>query len=115
VNSNMGKKFREVDGRLWLVGAVVLMLSVISLAWNRPPSELTGEHAQARTATPTLLPTPAPAEVNLEAIPTRTPLPAELLDNYRQTTGIIIFAGVVVLIVVAGVFNQLVHERKNSQ
>jgi hypothetical protein len=107
----------QSDYRFWGIGLILVLFAVLSLAWEMPGAVV--KHAsppvddpvfavpavlvfQQVTATPTAEPL---------ATPTQTPLPAELLANYQQTTGIIIFAGVVVLIIVSGVFFQLIKDR----
>ena len=106
----------ELDKRTILGGLIVLLLVAVNLAWVGPPSGVGSTAAQEATVTVTrtLAPT-EPAESMEMATPTPTPLPAEFLTNYKQTTGIIIVAGVIVLIVVAGVFNQLISDRQSKQ
>lgn len=114
-----------LDKRVVLAGLIVVLLAVVNLASSSPPSGVTALNpqeatkAQEATESRTPLPTePARTEptASMElATPTPTPLPAELLDNYQQTTGIIIVAGMLVLIVAAGVFNQLISERQSKQ
>ncbi len=54
--------------------------------------------------------TPTPEGVLVS--PTVTPLPPEYLDNYAQTTGIILATSVIVLIVVGSVLYGMVSNRK---
>lgn len=106
----------RTDRRLFLSGFIVVLLAVVSLTWkDTPVQELQvdsswSEPAARRSALFGLQePTPDPV---VDATPTPTPLPPELQTNYQQTTGVIIFAGVVVLVIVAGVFNELIKERR---
>jgi hypothetical protein len=117
-----------LDKRVILAGLIIVLLVVVNLASSSPPSGVNGPIPQeattvqaatvsqeaigTRTPLPTEPPrTEPPAGMQL-ATPTPTPLPAELLDNFQQTNGIIIVAGMLVLIVAAGVFNQLISERQ---
>ena len=106
----------RVDKRVFLAGLIVVLLAAVNLASSLSPSGANGPFTQDAVGTRTPLPTePASTEATAsmeQAMPTPTPLPAELLDNYQQTTGIIIVAGMLVLIVAAGVFNQLISERQ---
>jgi hypothetical protein len=109
----------RMDKRVLLAGLIVVLLAAVNLASSLSPAGANSLFAQEVLGTRTPLPTePARTEptASMElAIPTPTPLPAELLDNYQQTTGIIIVAGMLVLIVAAGVFNQLISERQLKQ
>jgi Na+-transporting methylmalonyl-CoA/oxaloacetate decarboxylase gamma subunit len=104
--------------RYWGIGFVLLLLVILSLTINLPATAasqgelfthrrdvaLASGHLPVQPATPT------PSELT-QAAPTHTPFPAELLGNYKQTTGVIIVASLLVLIIVGGVFFQLIHER----
>lgn len=130
-------KLAGLDKRVYLAGLIVVLLAIVNLASSLSPAGLNGPLSQEATnsqdatiaqqasvtpetlGTRTPLPTePArtepPGSMEL-ATPTPTPLPAELLDNFQQTTGIIIVAGMLVLIVAAGVFNQLISDRQLKQ
>ncbi len=119
MNSKLREILAQTHLRFWGIGFVLVLLAVLNLVWDLPvqragPAERQPQgvsllqpavfHAQDASPTPT---------EEVETTPTRTPLPAELLANYKQTTGIIIFAGVVVLIIVGGVFFQLMQERNS--
>ena len=127
----MRMNLARLDKRVFLAGLIVVLLAVVNLASSRSPAGMNGPSSQEATiaqdasvtpetmGTRTPLPTePArtepPASMQL-ATPSPTPLPAELLDNFQQTTGIIIVAGMLVLIVAAGVFNQLISDRQLKQ
>ncbi len=102
------------DKRVLFSGLVLLLLAVVNLAWNSPPARHAAATPPAAEATLTRTPLPTqPAVTDSQATLTPTPLPAELLANFQQTTGIIIVAAVLVLIVAAGVFNQLLSERES--
>jgi hypothetical protein len=108
-----------LDKRVVLAGLIVVLLAAVNLASSRSPAGANGPFAQEATESRTPMPTESartePTASMELATPTPTPLPAELLDNYQQTTGIIIVAGMLVLIVAAGVFNQLISERQSKQ
>ena len=99
------------DLRIVLITLVLLILASSNLAWAhvsapqpRAEKDIT---AQVQTT-----PTPQPA---LLAGPTPTLLPPEYLTNSSQTTGIVLVAAVMVLIVVGGVFYTLLKERPESK
>ena len=114
-----------LDKRVILAGLITVLLVVVNLASSSPPTGVNGPNQReattaqdasiTRTPLPTEPPRTEPPAGMQMATPTPTPLPAELLDNYQQTTGIIIVAGMLVLIVAAGVFNQLISDRQVKQ
>jgi hypothetical protein len=108
----------QTDLRFWGIGCILILLAVLSLSMDLAgdpkkragagePGSIIPAVYKLQQASPTPTPTAA-----IAAVPSRTPFPEELLANYQQTTGIIIFAGVLVLIIVGGVFFQLLNERK---
>ncbi len=107
--------FSRIDWRLFVIGFIIVLLAAVSIAANeRPGAQFYldpswQEPAMRRSA---LFAGQELTPQTDEAAPTQTPLPPELLANYQQTTGVIIFAGLVVLVVVAGVFNELIRERR---
>lgn len=105
--------------RYWGIAFILVLFAAVSVVWELPAnwkkpvhfSDLNqGQVQQAafhyQDATPSTVDEP-------EATPTITPFPPELLANYKQTTGVIIFAAAVVLIIVGGVFFQLLRERNS--
>jgi len=116
---NLRGLLHHTDLRYWGIAFVLVLFAVVSLVWELParqPGQGSLEPQDPGRVQQAVfrlqVATPVPAD-GLEATPTRTPFPAELLANYKQTTGIIVFAGVVVLIIVGGVFFQLIHERNS--
>lgn len=107
----------RVDWRMSMVGFTILLLMVVSLAWqDAPVQSVPMGPAMLEPEMPlsdSQIVQEAPTEELMQPTPTQTPLPPELLANYQQTTGVILFAGVVVLVVVAGVLNELIRERKS--
>lgn len=93
--------------RVWLISLVLIILAGSNLAWvhisDPRPGAMENNLAQVG-----LTPTPIPA---FQASPTQTLLPPEYLQNSGQTTGIILVAMVMVLIVVGGVLYTLIKER----
>lgn len=103
--------WKQMDWRIWITCLIFSFLVATSLAWREPPANRVagaaagqGEAAllQIQEATPDQWP---------DSTPTKTPLPPELMANYQQTTGVIVFAGIVVLVVVAGVLREFLRGR----
>ena len=91
----------SLDWRAWTILLMVVGLAGCA-AWFAQPST---------PPTPTLLPTLPPS---VQAGPTATPFPAELLNNQQQTIGLTLVAGLLVLVVVIAVFNALTHFRGDN-
>jgi len=113
---NLRGLLERTDLRYWGIGFVLVLLVVLSVAWDLPgngPGQAGLPHNnpevyQAAFRFQQVTPTPSGMPLGT---PTSTPFPAELLANYKQATGIIVFAAVLVLIIVGGVFFQLINER----
>lgn len=92
----------KIDPRIYFISLVVLLVGAVNLGWSpiAPNQEI--------QVTPT-------ASSDVQATLTSTPLPPELLDNYQETTGVILVAGVVVLIIVASIFSELLIERRSRK
>lgn len=117
---NLRELLARTDLLFWGIGFVLVLLVVVSLAWEVPtggagqaglPQNNPGVY-QAVFRYQEVTPTPPGTPL---ATPTGTPFPPELLANYKQTTGIIVFAAIVVLIIVGGVFFQLLNERDTTK
>ncbi|HMN59741.1 MAG TPA: hypothetical protein PJ988_05225 [Anaerolinea sp.] len=117
---NLRGLLARTDRLYWGIGFILVLLVVVSLAWEVPvggagqaglPQNNPGIY-QAVFRFQEVTPTP---EGLLLATPTGTPFPPELLANYKQTTGVIVFAAVLVLIIVGGVFFQLLNERDTTK
>lgn len=99
------------DLRTLLISLVLLILASSSLAWVPLPGQRAEIDEKIPVQVVQVTPTPRPL---LQAGPTQTLLPPEYLTNSSQTTGIILVAALMVLIVVGGVFYTLVKERSDK-
>lgn len=79
---------------------VLALFLLVSLAWADPVSGWSVDSASSAglAALVNLTATPVPAGLD----ETATPLPPEMLKNFNQTNGVILFGVVIVLIIVTG-------------
>ena len=109
--------------RIFLISSLLFLLVVSSLAWRQPPDARSAQQPTPTVLAPTLIETesaetnPAAAGQAATAVPrvslVPTLLPPEYLTNSQQTTGIILIASIMVLMVVAGVLRTLVSEKRS--
>jgi|YNPNPStandDraft_1061719.scaffolds.fasta_scaffold20566_3 hypothetical protein len=97
MNDNSSSTISYRDFRVFALLGVLLFFLFLSLGAN-----------VLQTSSLEATPTPESALVS----PTVTPLPPEYLDNYAQTTGIILATAVIVLIVVGSVLYGLLSNKK---
>lgn len=93
--------------RVGIISLVLIILAGSNLAWVHLSEPHPGR-VESVLAQLVLTPTAMPA---FHASPTQTLLPPEYLQNSGQTTGVILVAMVMVLIVVGGVLYTLINER----
>lgn len=96
---NLKSLNKKVDPRLILTVLIALVIFTSGSSIWLP-----------RAAAPTPTPTPAPIHAEISALPTPTPFPADYLTNEEQTIGPTVAASLLVLVVVAGVLNRLLHK-----
>ena len=106
--------WKQMDWRIWITCLIFSFLVTTSLAWKESPANRAAEAASGRGEAVSLQMQEATPEQSLDSTPTKTPLPPELMANYQQTTGVIVFAGIVVLVVVGGVVREFLRGRHSG-
>lgn len=113
-------KLKNADpaGRNIILGILLVLLVFVAAVAMSEPLPSMARDLSAATLVPTPLPiqltaAPLPIETeSVELIPTRTPIPPELLENADATNGIIIGTVVLVAIVLAGTIAGINVRRK---
>lgn len=102
---------KQTDWRIWITCFIFSVLVATSLAWREPPVNRVAGVAGGKGVGVSLQMQEATPAPGLDSTPTKTPLPPELMANYQQTTGVIVFAGMIVLVVVGGILREFLRGR----
>ncbi|GAP05637.1 MAG TPA: hypothetical protein DEQ80_04835 [Anaerolinea thermolimosa] len=107
--------WKQMDWRIWITCLIFSFLVATSLAWREPPANRMAGAVPGQEKMASIQMQEATTDQWLDSTPTKTPLPPELMANYQQTTGVIVFAGVVVLVVVGGVLREFLRGRHTGR